>query len=325
LQGALTLLDDGLHLSLRCVNTRRGSVFWAAQFGPAGVAEGRLSDWIGRAVGGLQSSIQIAEMHRGEGGSDGDPEAGNHLLEALAFASALEPVANRRALAILGRILDDEPDEPRALALAAWCYAQRCVYNWSANVDADRREAESLAIAATLGGADDPNCLTVIAAARSLIADHHGAGLLLSRALQINPHSSSANARSGWLANYQDQPDRAIRRFQWALELAPFDPAAFNSLIGLGVAYFIRTEYGTAISHMEKGLALNPHAIWAYRNLVPAYVAAGRQADAERGIHTLLNEHPSLSVAAVDDAMVFSGPMMARLSDGLARAGLSPV
>jgi adenylate cyclase len=263
-------------------------------------------------------------MSRAGRAGDQDNEARNALLEALALAGKLEPVANRQSVALIERVLEDVPDEPRALALAAWCYAQRCVYNWSSSVDKDRAEAERLAVVATHRGADDPNCLTIIAAARTMIADHAGARLVLSQALKLNPHSPWAHSRSGWLANYLDRPDHAIRRFQASLRLAPFDPVAFNSQIGLGVAHFIKGEYSTAIRCMEKGLALNPRAIWAYRNLIPAYVVAGRRSDAERGVDILLKEHPSLSIAAVENAMVFSKPVMTRLSDGLSRAGLSP-
>jgi adenylate cyclase len=176
---------------------------------------------------------------------------------------------------------------------------------------------------ATRLGADDPNCLTIIGAARSVIGDQKAARLLLDRALELNPQASWAHARSGWVANYLDDPDRAINEFHAAIQLAPFDGATFNSMIGLGVAHFIKGEHGLAIDWMEKGLAINPRAIWVQRNLVPAYVASGRKPDAERGVLALIGETRGLSVAAVRNAMVFSRPTMTRISEGLSRAGLS--
>lgn len=70
---------------------------------------------------------------------------------------------------------------------------------------------------------------------------------------------------------------------------------------------------------MEKGLALNPRAIWINRNLAPAYAAAGRQQDAERSVRALLDEYSKISVAAVLDAMIMSRPTMMQIADGLAR------
>ena len=107
------------------------------------------------------------------------------------------------------------------------------------------------------------------------------------------------------------------------MQLAPNDSTTFNSMIGLGVAHFIKGEHRPAIDWMEKGLAINPLAIWVYRNLVPAYVAAGRRADARQGVLALIGENRALSVAAVRDAMVFSRPTMARISQALHQSGLA--
>jgi adenylate cyclase len=96
----------------------------------------------------------------------------------------------------------------------------------------------------------------------------------------------------------------------------------FNTMTALGIAYFIKGQHSRAIEWMEKGLALNPRAIWINRNLAPAYVAAGRRAEAERSVRALLDAYPKLSVAAVLDAMVMSRPAMTQIADGLSRAGL---
>jgi hypothetical protein len=96
-------------------------------------------------------------------------------------------------------------------------------------------------------------------------------------------------------------------------------------MVGLGVAHFIKGEHEPAIAWMEKGLALNPRAAWIHRNLVPAYMAVGRETDARNGIATLISEDRALSIAAVCEAMVFTRPTMERISEGLYRAGLSRV
>jgi adenylate cyclase len=128
--------------------------------------------------------------------------------------------------------------------------------------------------------------------------------------------------RSGWLDNYLDRPARPARRFRMAVRLAPLDAASFNCLTGLRVAHSIRVDHTQAIRRMEQGLALNPQAVWIYRNLVPAYAAAGDRQKAEDGICTLVKAHPRLTVAAVCDAMVFSPAVMARIAGGLRWAGL---
>lgn len=264
--------------------------------------------------------VGLAPDGRARGG--GDPKLATQLAAARSLAGALQPDANRKALELLDTILAENADEPRALAWAAWCYAQRAVYNWSADTDRDRREARRYAAAATETGIGDPECLTAIATARMLVGDRNGAEILLDRALRLDPAAVTARMRGGWLANYLDKPRVAARQFRAAIRLAPLDPSSFNSLTGLGVAHFIRRDYAQAIRFMEQGLALNPRATWILRNLVPAYIGAGESKKAEQGVAALVEVYPRLTVAAVCEAMVFSPVVLTNIAEGLYRAGL---
>lgn len=321
--GSLTRLDSGMRLSLRCLDARRGTVLWFADFGPDQTAGEELTVSVGEAISGIQSLLQTTEFRRAmQLSSDRDRDIGDLLRETLSLASSLEPLANQRALTLLKIALDEAPDDPLGLALAAWCRVQRSIYQWSVDPENDRGDAKRLTEAATRLGANDPLCLTILGTTRTMLADQSGARALLDRALELNPHASWAHARMGWVDAYLGRPEGAVDHFQTALRRAPRDPGIFNTMTGLGIAHFIKGEHNGAIGWMEKGLALNPRAVWINRNLAPAYVAAGRQAEAERSVHALLEEYPKLSVAAVLEAMVMSRPTMLKIADGLARAGL---
>ena len=316
-RGALVRWGDVAQLSLRCVDLRAGTVVWFGQVAPGRPSARNLSRWVEGAVDAIAAAI------RGAGRGIGDEgDLPGRLLKARLLAGALQPAANRQALDLLSSVLAEDADEPSALALAGWCYAQRAVYNWSANGDQDRSDARRFAAIATRTGIEDPEWLTTIATARTLVADQNGAEALLDRALRLDPRDSGAHVRSGWLANYLDQPVRAARHFRMAIRLAPLDAASFNCLTGLGVAHFIQGDHAEAIRRMEQALALNPKAVWIYRNLVPAYAAAGDRQKAEGGICALVKDHPRITVAAVCDAMVFSPTVMAKIAGGLRWAGL---
>ena len=312
-RGAMVRWGRAVQLSLRCVDLGRGTVVWFGQFEPGSPSARNISQWVNGAVEAIGAAIP-------ESGDAGEPL--HRLLAARSLAGALLPAANRQALDLLHAILAEDADKPSALALAAWCYAQRAVYNWSSNPDQDRGEARRCAAAATRTGIEDPECLTMIATARTLVADRNGAEVLLDRALRLDPQATGVHARIGWLANYRDEPARAARHFRTAIRRAPLDRASFNCLAGLGVAHFIRGDHPPAIRCMEQALALNPQAVWIYRNLVPAYAAIRDQQKAEDGISTLVKDHPRLTVASVCDAMVFSPTTMAKIADGLRCAGL---
>ncbi len=96
----------------------------------------------------------------------------------------------------------------------------------------------------------------------------------------------------------------------------------FNCHFGIGAAHYILDQCGEAIDWMEKALAVSPNARWIYRQLVPAYVDAGRQAAAVEGLGLLLQDYPGMTCSQVRAAMLYSAPVMDRICAGLARAGL---
>jgi len=70
-------------------------------------------------------------------------------------------------------------------------------------------------------------------------ADEHA----LYRRPDQTRRTAQNQARSGCLSIYLDQPARTARHFRPALRLAPFDPAAFNSMMGLGVAQYMPSDH----------------------------------------------------------------------------------
>jgi DNA-binding SARP family transcriptional activator len=316
-RGAVVCSQNATQLFLRCIHLRLGTIVWSRQVDVGLPFRRALPQWIGAAGETIVAAMRAA-----------DPDVADtthlptQLMRARSLVGALQPEANGQAVALLQEILAADSAEPGALALTAWSYAQRAVYNWSTDPDKDRGEARYFAAAATRTGIDEPETLTTIAAARTLVGDRNGAEVLLDRALRLDAQSPEAWIRSGWLANYIDKPARALRHFRTAIRLAPLNAGCFNALTGLGVAHFIRGDHTRAIRAMEQALALNPKAIWMYRNLVPAYSAAGNRQKAEDGISALVKDHPHLTVAAVCDAMVFSPVVTARIAEGLHSAGL---
>jgi adenylate cyclase len=146
--------------------------------------------------------------------------------------------------------------------------------------------------------------------------------VLLGRAVSLDPNSAWTRIRLGWTKCYLDEPGEAIRHFETALRLSPYDPMNFNCYIGIGTAYEMLREFENAILNFERGLNENPEAIWAYRQLAPAYMAVGRVEDAENGVRLLVQTYPRLTVAKVREAMVLPDAEMKWICSNLVKAGL---
>ncbi|CAM2154858.1 protein of unknown function [Pararobbsia alpina] len=317
IRGAIVRERHAAQVSLRCIDVRRGSVMWADQIELERSPVSHLQEWVEKTAEAMGAAMRAASDE-----ADDDRRLHNRIAKAGRLTASLEPAANQMALTLLKDILDENPDEPCALALAAWCHAQRVVYNWSSNIDGDRAESRYYAASATRGGIHDPKCLTTIATARMLVGDPNGAEVLLSRSLQLDRQIPETRIRSGWLANFAEDPGAAVRHFRAAIKLAPLDQPPFNALAGLGAAHFIEGNHGEAIRRMEQALALNPKALWIHRNLVPAYAAAGERRKAEDGARTLVDHYPRLTVGDITGAILFSSPVLARIAAGLREAGV---
>ena len=153
-------------------------------------------------------------------------------LRAMPGVLSLDQDGNTQALDLLERAMQREPDH--ALATGArrlGAYGQRVVYHFSSDPDADRARSVELARKArALAG--DATVLAILGNALTLLDDLDSADLVIRKALAIDGGSAWAWSRSGWIDVYRGEPDSAIERFRIALELAPDDCLAFNSMVG---------------------------------------------------------------------------------------------
>src|SRR5262249_54725294 len=182
-----------------------------------------------------------------------------YTMRAMPHVWALEDEESLRALELLGKALEIDPDYPLALSLAAWCHAQRSVYTWAADLEESQALAVRLAEQAAQLSGDDPFILAVLGAVHSFTHNLGTAGILLERAVAIDPNAAWAWARLGWVDVYSDRPAEAIEKFEKALRLSPLDPMNFNNYVGIGSATEIMEEYGEAVALYQTVLAEGPH------------------------------------------------------------------
>ena len=323
LEGSVQKAGDRLRITVQLIETSAGAHVWAE------IYNGALSDIfelqdkiIEQLAGALHPSIRQAEIDRSRRKRPQDLGAYDFVMRAIPHVWSLDRDDNREALELLQEALIIDPDYALALSLTAWCYGQQAVYNWTTTMGETKAKALGLAgQAASLSG-DDPFVLTVLGAAHTIVNDHKSAAVILERAISLDPNSAWARSRLGWSRTYDMKSKEAIEQFEIALRLSPYDPMNFNCYIGIGAAYATERDFDNAIIYFERGLNERPQAIWVYRNLVPAYVGAGRTEDAQSGVSLLLQTYPELTAAKVREAMVFSDFEMDWICKNLVQAGL---
>jgi adenylate cyclase len=323
LEGSVRRSGRRVRITAQLVDAVTGVHLWAEHYD--GVIEDvfDLQDMItASVVGAVQPSIRTAEIERARRKRPESLDAYDLVMQALPHVWALEHDPNEEATRLIEQALRLDPSYPLALSLAAWCRGQRVVYNWSTNVAEDKRQTLRQAQTAMALAPDDPFILTVLAAALTITHEHQRAIALLDRALALDPNSAWGWNRSGWLHNYQDDPEVAIQHFERSLRLSPFDPLAFNCDVGIGCAHFIAKRYEQAALWQERALVVKPTACWIHRTLAPAYALAGDLDRARESVNNLRGAYPELTISDIAHALAFSREVMRRFAEGLRLAGL---
>jgi AraC-like DNA-binding protein/tetratricopeptide (TPR) repeat protein len=255
-----------------------------------------------RIAAAFQPCLRFAEIDRARQKVDADLSAYDLTLRAMPGVLSFSADGNKYALELLERAMDRDPSHALAVALASWAHAQRVVYHFTANpVEELARSSELARRAQTL--ATDATVLAVLGNALTLIHDLDTAGLVIRKALAVDGGSAWAWSRSGWIDVYKGEAETAIERFKIALDLAPQDSLAFNSMLGIGCAYFNAGRYLDAAHWQERALIEHPSAIWVHRTLCPAYVLGGEKSEAHRSITALRSQYPDLTLSEVQQNM----------------------
>jgi AraC-like DNA-binding protein/tetratricopeptide (TPR) repeat protein len=323
--GNLRHENGTLRVSLRLIESVTTRLLWAGCYdGLAGQRFAFEEHVAASATIAIRASLRVAEVERAWRKSTGDLTAYEFALRALPSVVALERVATARAIDLLGEALARDPDQPFAAALAAWCHAQRVIYQFTTTPAQERAQALELAQRAAANlGADDAMVRAILGNAYNAVHDLDTAEVMVDRALALDGSSAWAWGRSGWIDVYRGRAANAVERLGIALRLNPADVLAPSFQVGLGCAHFQSASYQEAAHWLQHAVTERPSAFWAHRVLCPAYIYAGRKDEAQRSLAALRQEDPDITVSTVVAALPMTRDFLDRVAEGLEGAGLS--
>ncbi len=323
LEGSVQRGGSRVRITVQLIETATGSHLWAEKY------DGTLDDIFDlqdriteRVAGALQPSIRFAEIERARRKRPQELRAYDYTMRAMRHVWLLERDEATRGLELLERALEIDGDYPLALALAAWCWAQRSVYNWTDDIEAAKVQALKLADRAANHSSDDPLILAVLGAVHTFARNYGVARVMLERAIALDPNAAWALSRLGWLDVYADRPDEARVHFEKALRLSPLDPINFNNHVGLASALQVAGDDNAAADLFLRALEERPNALWIHRNLAAALCGAGRLDEARASRDVLLAAYPNLSIGKYKEAMVFSPAVLDRICGQLRALGV---
>lgn len=323
LEGSVQRAGDRVRITVQLIETDGGAHVWAERYDGSLEDIFDLQDEITEQVAGaLQPSIRLAEIERAQRKRPQDLGAYDYAMRAMPHVWRLEKEATGKALEYLEKALEIDPEYPLALALAAWCHAQRSVYNWVDDIESAKSNALLYAERAADLSAEDSMILAVLGTVQTFARNYGTARILLERAVTLDPNSAWAWSRLGWLATYADRPEEAYEHFEKAIRLSPIDPMNFNNYVGIGSAHQVAGDDNEAADIFLRALDERPNALWIHRNLAPALLGAGRTEEAKKSLEALREAYPDFSAQKFKNAMVFSPRVLERIGAQLIELGV---
>lgn len=324
-EGTVRRGGDRLRISVQLVDAVARTQLWSDRYEGAASEIFAFQDQIAAQVAGaLNPAIRHAEIEAAMRKPPSSLKAYDLVMRAFPKLWGQNATAINEAIPILKSAIGIDPKYGRAHALLAWCHALNATYLWVAEPEREVEAARRAAEAARGRIDDDPTALTAIGAAIGFCGDQEGADALLEQALALDPNNSWAWGRWGWTGIYRAQPDRALQRFDKALQLSPLDPFAFNTRIGMASALAALGSPQKSVAIAKDVIKKHPEVTWAYRLLAAWAAMAGDLATARSAARKLLATNPAftirqyLAIPGFQDMSEYH----ARLAQGLREAGV---
>lgn len=281
-EGSVRRAGERVRIAVQLVRGDDGQLVWSERF------DDRLDDLFdlldriaAQVAGQILPNLRAAEIARARARPPQDRTAYDLMLTALPHFWAHRAEENVRAIALLGKALEHQPDYALAMAYKAWCHAHQCCYTWTTDGRPDRDAAAELVDRAAPQVQDNPAALVALSAACGLaLNDFARARAMVDRALALDPNNAWGWLRLGWTAIYVGDFDIGMAAFDRYDELSPLDPFHFNGLFGRSAGLRAMRRFDESIALCEQGLREGTGVTWAYRMLFGTHWLAGNHEEA---------------------------------------------
>lgn len=324
LEGSVRKAANRVRITAQLINAATGVHLWADRFDGAIEDIFDLQDQVTTSVvGAITPTLEQAEIGRAVLKPTDSLDAYDHYMRGIACVYQWTSEATSEALRHYYKAIELDPKFALAHALAASCYSLRKMNGWVTDAAREIAETKRLAERATQLGQDDAQVLCWSGATLAFVVGEVDEGVaLIERALRLNPNLMDAWLSSGLVRLVLGEWDMAVDHFARAMRLSPFDPMLFMMQNGTATGHFFTGRYDEAAVWAAKSIGENPNYSGAWRIAAASNAFLGRQEQAEKAMTRLRQLEPALRIKTIKYGILFRPPDIARMEEGLRKAGL---
>jgi TolB-like protein len=288
LEGSVRKAGNRVRITAQLLDATTAAHLWADNFDATLEAIFELQDNVASSVAGvIEPTLLAAEHRRATQRPTHDLTAYDLYLQARLARESADREGAMRALELVGRALERDPNYGSALAVATVCQCNIYVGGWTNDFEATRRQGIDLARRALRVAGNDPFILANAAWALGVFGEDIATAIaLVDRSLQLNPNFARGWFQSGELRMWAGQYDLAIEHVERSIRLSPRESRTGHNL-AMGIGHFFARRGEKAAEIL--GIALQERSAWppTLRFLASCLAHLGRLEEAREIVKAL--------------------------------------
>jgi adenylate cyclase len=321
LEGSVQRVDNKVRINVQFIDASTGGHLWAERYDrkldDIFAIQDEITHKVAATLGAYEGAVAQADLARAKRKSATNLNAYELVLLAREHRHRWNAEDNAKALALLQKAAELDPQYARAHVGLAWTHGQNAWQGFVDTPDASIKQAlESAKRAVEL----DPAFAEAHMALGELLmstGNREKGVASFRRAVELNPNH--ADILAGWgglLAEALGETAEGIKTIKRAMRLSPHHADWMDR--ALMRAYMVAERYEDAIATYED---LDHETLNAQLFLVASYAHAGRMEEARTAAARVLESHPKFTVSA-HRSLSHNEATDARWREGLRMAGL---
>ena len=259
LEGSVRKSGDRVRITGQLIDAETGTHLWAQRYDRSLDDIFDIQDEITESVvGAIEPEILMMEGRRIVNRAKTNPDAYECCARGIWHHYQSTRDGYVEAEKWLRQAIEIDPSYARGHMALARVLFGRCLFGWSAKVDADCVEILAQAEQAVALDDRDPYCYYALFAGL-MFNDRPAAALAAAqRAIDLNPNFALGFVALGWARIYLGHFDQALEPLLRASRLSPNDPLNFLFFSRIALAHFHLGNYSEGLHFSERAMETRP-------------------------------------------------------------------